>query len=388
MDKLRGLPDAVRNFSRPLAEVRKPSVERSPVPEIKLKATGSVETAASPSHSDGRNEDVAFVDEDRAFAMLSDGISSSDEGGLASQAAEKAVREALPEMDRNLAAERTRIGSPYVSAEFATEALRQVANEAAAGVRRLGDRPAHELKLAPPLATLLLTKVIETGPGARVAVFCSVGDSKAYIERADGRLEPVNMPDDGALEQWVRAGFPIINPTTLEKRFVSISPDEAYLMEQSTGAESFQGKWTALMEETGADRSEDRLKDLLMMHRLYFGRERKKTDEALGRSKAPKIRSASVPLGPGDKIRLMSDGISDNLTLEEMQANVDRLMDAAGERMRDSNSIRAKPDDATQAVLAVEAAVVPVSLPEKIRRAKGRDQKKIDELRRKLKLTG
>lgn len=390
IDKLGGLPDAVRNFSRPIAEVRKPglSPERPAVPETKIRAVGSVETVASPEHRDGHNEDAAFVDEGRAFAMLSDGIASSGEGELASRTAANAVRDALPGMDRVLAAERARFGSPYVSAEAATAALRQVAEAADTGIRRLDDRPAGEVKLGRPTATLLLARVVETGPDARLAVFCSVGDSKAYVERADGRLEPVNMPDDGALERWVRDGFSVVNPKTLEKRVVPISSDEAYLIEQSTGTESFQRTWLDHAERTGADRGPERLADVLTLHRLYFGRERKKTDQALGKGSVPKIRSASVPLGPGDKIRLMSDGIPDNLTLEEMQQNAGRLVEAAGERMRDTESVRRKPDDATQVILEVEAAPVPVILPERIRRAKGRDQKKIDELRKKLGLTG
>jgi len=381
MDKLRGLPDAVRNFSRPVAEVRKQetSAERPPVPEIRLKASGSVETVASPEHPD-RNEDQAFVDTERAVAILSDGVGGHAAGDEASRLAVKSIQDALPAMDVALAAERSRIGSPYVSAEAVSDLLDAVVQSSVTSVKSFSDARSKGFATERAFATLLVAKVTEVRPGERVAVFKGIGDSKAFVERSDGWLEAVDMQDGGAMDQWVANGFPITNPMTGEKRFAPLSKDEAFLIEQSSGLEQFRQKWNKIAIATDADSSDARWGDLKKAHDQYFGRSRNQINEALGKVANPKIHTAFVLLRPGDKIRLMSDGISDNLTLDEMHRNRHRLTEAAQERMAHKTSIRRKPDDATMAVLSVEAAAVPLSLPEQSRRANERDQEKIAEL--------
>ncbi len=389
MEKLRGLPDAMRNFSRPKAEVstHERSVERPSVPEIKLRATGSVETVASPDHPD-RNEDQAFVDTERAVAILSDGVGGHAAGDEASRLAVRSIQDALPAMDIALAAERSRIGSPYVSAETISDLLDRAVRSSATNVKSFSDGRSGGFAKERSFATLLVAKVAEVRPGERVAVFKGIGDSKAFVERAGGRIEAVDLQDGGAMDQWVAKGYPISNTVTGEKRFAPLSQDEAYLIEQSSGLEQFRQEWNLLAKEMNADSSDARWSDMRKAHDQYFGRSRNQIDEALGKDSDPKIHTAIVSLGAGDKIHLVSDGISDNLTLAEMQANIHRLTDAARDRMGDKESIRRKKDDATQATLSVEASAAPASLPEQSRRASERDQEKINDLRAKLGLTG
>lgn len=296
-------------------------------------------------------------------------------------------------MDKLFAAERSRSGSPYVSEKFAASVLKDAMATVAKKVRGFSMNRSVRDERDRAYTTLMTAKVVETGPNERVAILTSIGDSKAYIERADGRLDAVHIRDGGALDEWTDTGFRVVdrfsaNPNKDTARRVIISQDEAFLIEQSAGLDSFRKKWEAFQESSGVEPSPERWDDLRKMHDFYFERGRKKSAEMMGEPKLPEIRTATARLNPGDKLRLFSDGIPDNLTKEEMEANIHRLTAAALERMNDPTSIRAKKDDATQVMLAVESAAVPLSLPEQSRLADERDQKKIDELRKKLELTG
>lgn len=82
-----------------------------------------------------------------------------------------------------------------------------------------------------------------------------------------------------------------------------------------------------------------------------------------------RVNTDTQPLQPGDRVLLVTDGISDNLTRDEIGqcATTRELIQKALERSRDEEHLRAKPDDMTAIILDVPS--LPLVLPSPTDRA-------------------
>ncbi len=383
LENLRNLPEDVLKMVR-REKVASP-VEQRVFSERLPTFSSKQETVASPEHPD-RNEDASFIDTERGLMALSDGAGGQNAGEVASRAAMTGVREAMATLDKMLARERQRIGSSYVSAENVSAVLDEAVRGIVKKVRGVSDKIAAAGRGDQDrcFATLMLAKIIETGPGEWAAVVKGIGDSKAVIRRADGRIEQVQIKDDGIMEIWKREGFPERNRVTGEMSYLPLSGDEAFLIEQSNGIDDFQNKLDAFNRAQGVSMIEADQKRLTKIFRQYK-RDRNQVTRMLGmKGENPDAHSTIVNLRAGDRLYLLSDGITDNLTLEEMQQAADRTRDgnvsaewvrSSQERMADGTD-RSKKDDAT---------VVELGLPQSaIQIAKENDQEQIDAIRMKL----
>ena len=88
-----------------------------------------------------------------------------------------------------------------------------------------------------------------------------------------------------------------------------------------------------------------------------------------GANNTLRVNADTQPLRPGDRVLLVTDGISDNLTRDEIGqcATTRELIQKALERSRNEEHLRAKPDDMTAIILEVPS--LPLVLPSPADRA-------------------
>jgi serine/threonine protein phosphatase PrpC len=155
------------------------------------------------------------------------------------------------------------------------------------------------------------------------AVIANVGDSRVYIFRANGQLEPITLDD---------------NEATLHA-----ADDEQ--------ARRLQDRFSGVTNKHALNDWE----------RVLFER-RYMLSQAIGGSRI-QPRTYVVDLKPGDRMLITSDGVTDNLTDTEIQRELalsrdsreaaERLTTAAQARSRDTNHDRKKPDDMSAGVIGV-----------------------------------
>lgn len=267
--------------------------------DIRLRSVASDEHPA-------RNEDAIFMRKQReAFGVL-DGMGGHFGGDVASGEARDYIAQALENLPERLSLEQTQAVLTEIIMK-ANERLLQLAKQNPA-LRNMG-------------TTASVVKIWEGQNGERKAVIANVGDSRVYIFR-NGKLEQVTLDDNLANataenEQQARIIQErlnnVIDPSTL-------SPKER----------DYYDNRNIITQALGMDR---------IRPHIYV-----------------------IDIKDGDKIIVTSDGIHDNLTDEEIkqildtsknnQEAVDRLINGARNRSRDSQHPRAKPDD--MSVIVVE----------------------------------
>lgn len=174
--------------------------------------------------------------------------------------------------------------------------------------------------------TATVVKFINTEEGQKKAVIGNVGDSRAYVVRTGGKLEQITLDDNGSLE-------------------------------------NLEEHWARLLQAKFSDCTDT---DVLDPNQFQRFMERNRLTNLIGGKKGhtPQPKMHTIGIGPGERIVLLSDGVSDNLTDREIERvlqdhiNPDEasasLIDAADARSREEESHpRAKPDDMTAIVIEV-----------------------------------
>ena len=301
-------------------------VEQARPPEIKIASA----TVASEKHPD-RNEDAFFHSQRRdvTIAGVCDGVGGIAGGGQASTVARERLLARLQQMPAG------------VRSDEAYPMMQSAMMDADMAVRRLagsgGEGPATT-------ASVLVICESSTKPGQLEAIPCNVGDSRIY--RLSG----------GVLEQ-----------ITLDDSSVRYGKTEA-------GARDLQDKLSRVKSLNDPSLS---LEDKIAL------RNRNVVDQALGTGSRITPRMPALPsevnagdkfvrpieVNAGDKFVLLSDGISDNLTTDEIQGfltaedahdnpqlAIDRMKEASLRRSREPRSddnFRPKADDMTGIVIDI-----------------------------------
>jgi serine/threonine protein phosphatase PrpC len=270
--------------------------------------------ALGAARLDERGEDRLLVDPEIGLFGVFDGVGGHVDGAAA---AELAATTVAAQVRENLPCCRNR--------SQAHDVLRAALHAADAAIEQynLGRRSGLGASAATTATVALLWTGMSSLPGDRVALIAHVGDSRAQVLHA-GEFETLTL-DHAALNDP--------DPVTAKARQARL--DEA----------------------TSAADLPDPLDRASFAHRHMLS-------HALTGTGDLDVRSYVVPLVPGDRLMLDSDGLHDNLTGHELasllsaatpQQAADLLAAAADERSHESHRMnaRAKPDDISVIVVEV-----------------------------------
>lgn len=289
--------------------------------------------ALGAARLDERGEDRLLVDPGSGLFGVFDGVGGHVDGAAAAELAATTV------------ATQVRENLPYCrNRRQAHDVLRAALHAADAAIEQYN--AARSSGFGASGATTATVALLWTGPsslpGDRVALIAHVGDSRAQ-RLHDGVFETITL-DHAALND----------------------PDP----------ELAKVRQARLDAATSADDLADPLDRAAFAHRNMLS-------HALTGTGDLDVRSYVVPLSPGDRLMLDSDGLHDNLTAAELasllaaatpQLAADLLATAAEERSTESPGVnaRAKPDDISVVVIEPQAlTAVPADTAEDAGRADG-----------------
>ncbi|WP_165423246.1 PP2C family protein-serine/threonine phosphatase [Ktedonosporobacter rubrisoli] len=272
-----------------------------------------------------RNEDTLLVDQQRGLAAVFDGVGYGP-GHIASQMAARVIRRGWK---RLLAKEQNTPALLEISRavdlqaklpHLLLEAHRQICTNGSRHIQIDDSLP--EDKKRPETTAALITLCKNSEQDGYTMFYAHVGDSRIYLLPQTRPLKRLTR-DDGYF-------------SLLLKREL-INEDDAYRIDQATSAEQLSA------EEFD-----------------YFSK-RNGITQALGDHSQPTVHIGSMPIAPGDRILLCTDGIHDNLTDQEIQQILQKgsrtraargLVQSAIDRSHQSDeSIRAKADDMSAIVI-------------------------------------
>lgn len=267
-------------------------------------------------------EDVALKSLKHGLFLVADGVGRSH-GWLASREAARAAYEALgEELDKGIdnlkkeaAGDRQRM-LEQVNVLIASRMI-AVIGQAESRLKALSARMVGQ----PAKTTLSMAKLVElpglNGSPLRRLVFANVGDSRIYVQMGGGRLRQVSR-DHSLLQRHVDRG--------------DLTPAQAREIDQAENP-------------------------LNLPHELReYAAQRAGITNAVGNGHAADdLHVSYIDLQPGDRLLLVSDGVSDQLLEREMLQAMqsakqdglaqDELVDLAMSRALDGRHPRAKPDD-------------------------------------------
>lgn len=358
------------------------SKEKITTPEIEeVSVHIALTSEASKNHPD-RNEDSAFIDTEQELAAVFDGMGGGLDGKRASELAAKASSEKLSEVPEGADAKKWEAAIKE-ALETAQEEVIKLGNQLffeqlddpfiAATYR---DHPQDKIQeliiekgMSPAGTTASIVKMIERPDGGADLVFGHTGDSRIYVLKKNKELKRLTK-DQGALEEAVQNGY--------------ITQEEANFIDQATSKEE-------IIKKLGPERGST----LAFLYKDL----RRSVKSAIGLA-GTEFQTGIEHLEPGDLAIVTSDGIHDNLTDKEIQAEIvkggtpkeisARLVEAAKKRVA-GKVLRSKEDDKTVLIMEtpeiVEAAEVieePSLSPEQAVKIEN-DSKKLREMATYLK---
>ncbi len=286
-----------------------PSTEGKRAPTYRVES----ESIASERHPE-QNEDAVLSLPERGVFGVFDGMGGHAGGEIASQIARDGIARALESLPEGLPVANMRI------------AIQEALFDANAEIRRQAEANPEWRGMG---TTASVVKMWESPQGERKAVIGQMGDSRIYVLRAAGELEPVTIDN-------VRSGD--------SEAEVEIHREAQRFLSTVTSEDDFREDY----------------------ERAWFSN-RNRVEPLGAKEIHPKMYV--VDIKPGDRLLLTSDGIHDNLTDAEIADLLKtgsgdaarELSRAAQERSRAGRSvnIRAKPDDMSAIVVDVSAAEQP-----------------------------
>lgn len=254
------------------------------------------------------NDDSWFTDPAHGTLGVFDGVGGAPGSFAASQVASRETKRRLAELDdmHDVATVTDGLSEALVAAH---ESIREMHNGT--------------------MTTAVLAKIFEADDGNTHAVIESTGDSRGYLLR-EGELMMLTLDHGCDADQ-----FPEDELWRMQTKLAAINDDN----------------YEELVENDG-----------LLKEAFHF---RNIISSALGDRQDIKIYTRDIVLQTGDRLLLTTDGIHDNLTLEEMRsimaseaddaALVTSLLEWAQTSSREDRRehIRAKPDDMTAAVATI-----------------------------------
>ncbi|NBS41636.1 hypothetical protein EBS80_03165, partial [bacterium] len=331
--------------------------EKAPRPEGESRFVAASATEASRRHE--RNEDASFADAETGLIGLADGVSGGGSGDEASRMAMDALKDASSQIDRMVdAARRDR----FVVRDLGTrvgDAMEAAARQVSDRVRTVVERYRAEGRPERPHTTFIMAKLYEREPGAYEASVVRVGNSRAYVLRADGNVERAQFAPPEATGK-VRKHELI--ETFLQKK--RLDAREVELLDQATSLEQLMERWNAYHADTGMPGDETFI--AAAYKQTYKGMLGPSGLQVMGSIPSGELhvgRTVIKGLRPGDRVVLVSDGISDAIPEMDMSELLQgattpeevarRLKDEAVRVMRTGEMDRAKEDDATVQVMEV-----------------------------------
>lgn len=261
-------------------------------------------TVASENHS-SRNEDAILVDYKNNVFGVFDGMGGHSSGDKASNMAKDCVTYGLTEMPNDL------------SADEKTDYLSDVL----AGANKLIIDQAKTDKT--DMGTTAVVGLIHKDELKTQAIVASVGDSRTYLYR-DGILEQITMDDDAAKYEFRNK---ISKVKEIQKKLSNVVNPQTDLTDE---------------EQT------------------FFNR-RNQISAALGIPENFRVQTYIVDIKPGDKLLFCSDGLSDNLTENQIATTMSdkkdiasNLINMAIETSRNGFNPRNKKDDMSAIVVEIQ----------------------------------
>ena len=314
-----------------------------------------------------KNQDASYVNAERRFLLVADGMGSGDIGDEVSQELKEQAEDAIDELpDR------------FDSIEEAQQVVEEFARTLCAETHQMVDDYMHFNENASrPGSTLLIAKIVETPDGLK-AVLASVGDSIPYIRRKDGSAERVDIVSDTYMDSKVASG--------------EISVDVAHAIENAESDEMFLDS----LEELGLISSsfksallqrpltEDNLtfvskkkeytdvQDTLREYITFYhgwkasraAHSRSLVSSMAGYHNNPEVHMAVVDIEDGDEIHLLTDGLTDPVSdrriegvlsgegsMDQRQGQLFAVVDDVNANKK---NLRSKKDDRTIASLRIE----------------------------------
>ena len=264
---------------------------------------------ASEQHPD-RNEDAVLSKPEGGLYGVFDGLGGHIDGDKASQSARDNILKNMENIPPNVSVDV--IENQMRNALLLANKNIADRNEGKVGEERMG-------------TTASVVKIWEGKNGEKKAIIGNVGDSRVYIQQANGKLEQITLDDN----QSYAIAKNEKEARTLQEKFNNIT-NKNELNENEIG--------------------------------LY--KNRNIILQSLGDDKI-KPHIFTIDLKPGDKIIVSSDGIHDNLTDIEMENILkmsygaknasENLTRKAQGRSRDKEHFRKKPDDMSAVVIEIPA---------------------------------
>jgi serine/threonine protein phosphatase PrpC len=285
-------------------------------PELGVKEKGSAELKEIC-------EDVKLKNQGKGIFLVADGVSSAS-GWLAARATARIMYERLgEELDRGI---ENNSREALENKENALDRITQfVASQMIAAIEQ-ADTTIRALtvneRIAGSATTLSLAKLVELSDGSGGKIqrlfFTNVGDSRIYVQRKDTQLKRITK-DDSRLQARVEAG--------------ELTQQEADKLDQ-------------VVDQSKLERSKRRHLLGSNMITKFIG---------MGYAQAATAEVFYLDLQPGDRLVIVSDGVSDQILETEMQSSLDAqtdddqaeeaLQNMAVTRSRDGLHPRAKGDD-------------------------------------------
>ncbi len=293
-------------------------------PKGKYKFRAEQESYASEGHPE-RNEDAVLFDEENSIFGIFDGMGGPPCGDIASGRAKDFIREALEGLPEG--------ATPKETMEALESALLRANQDI---VDEINKNPKKYINAYGGMGTTAsVVKIWEGSHNERKAIIGNVGDSRVYIQHQNGSMEQATL-DDSILRET--------------------SSDEDKL-------KNLQKEFSNATSKTDIDPKD----------RGLFDR-RNELTQYLGRKKGIRPRMYIVDIEESDKVIIVSDGVSDNLTDVEMESiltkaftdgeNGSMALANAAQKRSNENHFRAKEDDMSAIVLEFSKSEPAAKLPE------------------------
>lgn len=270
--------------------------------QITKEAFAAVDSQTIPKRGKGHGEDFSLVNSNRNLAIITDGMGGPEDAHKASERVAQLIEEAL----RNI--------GPLSSPEEIVKCQEHgftIANQ--------------QIKSEFPNTGTTATAIsLWSKENQKIGVITWAGDSRVYLIR-HGHIERLTEDQDGVTKKILETDIHWVLDETER-----ITTYDELKKASSLAREVLAGRAMKIQPSHIGD---------------YFG----KGEDLFT------LRSRIILLAPSDKVLLVTDGISDNLTPKEILDNSKNslLLASAAEKRSEEEGFRSTPDDATALILTV-----------------------------------